>query len=135
MHHRKRKEAFRRENCRIQNISAVSKSLTNVCIAELVTPSPIMRATKYNSFSVFLHFRMVTASVKSFAVEQEDFLDHLFSTVYSAYSLLGIFLNLTLLWLIVTHKHDCIREYRILLGNSTCTLLLLSLLTFFLQLR
>ncbi|RCN51423.1 7TM chemoreceptor [Ancylostoma caninum] len=68
-------------------------------------------------------------------VKQEDFLDHLFSTVSSAYSLFGVVLNVTLLWVITTHKHDCIREYRILLGNSTCTLLLLSLLTFFLQLR
>ncbi|RCN51425.1 hypothetical protein ANCCAN_02376 [Ancylostoma caninum] len=77
----------------------------------------------------------VMANVNPSAVEQEDFLDHLFSTVYSTYSLLGIALNITLLYLIVTHKHDCIREYRILLGNSTCTLLLLSFLTFFLQLR
>ncbi|KAL6726889.1 hypothetical protein Aduo_008817 [Ancylostoma duodenale] len=75
------------------------------------------------------------ASVEWSAVEQEDFLDHLFSTVYSTYSLLGIVLNTTLLYLIATHKHDCIREYRILLGNSTCTLILLSSLTFFLQLR
>ncbi|EYC07761.1 hypothetical protein Y032_0069g380 [Ancylostoma ceylanicum] len=75
------------------------------------------------------------ASVGWSAVEQEDFLDHLFSTVYSIYSLLGIVLNVILLWLIVTHKHDCIREYRILLGNSTCTLIMLSSLTFFLQLR
>ncbi|ETN77454.1 7TM chemoreceptor [Necator americanus] len=69
------------------------------------------------------------------AVEQENFLDHLFSTVYITYSLVGIVLNLILLWLIITQKNDCIREYRILLGNTTCALLLLSALTLFLQLR
>ncbi|KAK6743779.1 hypothetical protein RB195_010835 [Necator americanus] len=69
------------------------------------------------------------------AVEQENFLDHLFSTVYITYSLIGILLNLILLWLIITQKNDCIREYRILLGNTTCALLLLSALTLFLQLR
>ncbi|CAJ0599332.1 unnamed protein product [Cylicocyclus nassatus] len=66
-------------------------------------------------------------------VTQQNLLDYLSSIIYSTYSILGIILNSSLLWLTFTHKHSFIKEYRILLGNTTCTLLLHSLLTFFLQ--
>ncbi|CAJ0599331.1 unnamed protein product [Cylicocyclus nassatus] len=73
----------------------------------------------------------MTASV----VAHERSLDYIFSTIYSTYSILGIILNSYVLLLTVTQKHNSIKEYRILLGNSSCALLLLSLLTFFLQIR
>ncbi|VDL76766.1 unnamed protein product [Nippostrongylus brasiliensis] len=68
-------------------------------------------------------------------VDQEQVLDYIFSSLYSIYSLIGIILNSFLLGLIVFYKQTSLKEYRILLGNTTCSLLLLSLLNFFLQLR
>ncbi|VDK67269.1 unnamed protein product, partial [Cylicostephanus goldi] len=57
------------------------------------------------------------------------------ASVVAHESILGIIFNSYVLTLIITQKHNSIKEYRILLGNSTCALLLLSLLTFFLQIR
>ncbi|WKX93582.1 hypothetical protein Q1695_011110 [Nippostrongylus brasiliensis] len=68
-------------------------------------------------------------------VDQEQVLDYVFSSLYSVYSLIGIILNSFLLGLIVFYKQTSLKEYRILLGNTTCSLLLLSVLNFFLQLR
>ncbi|KAK5984106.1 7TM chemoreceptor [Trichostrongylus colubriformis] len=68
-------------------------------------------------------------------VAQEEKLDHVFSSIYCLYTVLGAILNSFLLFLIVSYKQDALKRYRILLGNTTCTLLLLSILTLFLQLR
>ncbi|XGW09829.1 hypothetical protein V3C99_011805 [Haemonchus contortus] len=68
-------------------------------------------------------------------IAQQEKLDYIFSTIYSVYTLMGALLNGFLLSLIILHKQQDIQRYRILLGNTTCTLLLLSILAFFLQPR
>uniref|UniRef100_A0A7I4Y6I0 G_PROTEIN_RECEP_F1_2 domain-containing protein n=1 Tax=Haemonchus contortus TaxID=6289 RepID=A0A7I4Y6I0_HAECO len=68
-------------------------------------------------------------------IAQQEKLDYIFSTIYSVYTLMGALLNGFLLSLIILHKQQDIQRYRILLGNTTCTLLLLSILVFFLQPR
>ncbi|KAK6018687.1 hypothetical protein OSTOST_15717 [Ostertagia ostertagi] len=69
-------------------------------------------------------------------VAQEEKLDYVFSSIYSLYTVLGTILNSILLFLIIFLKQEAIeRRYRLLLGNTTCTLLSLAVLTFFLQLR
>ncbi|XGW09826.1 hypothetical protein V3C99_011803 [Haemonchus contortus] len=68
-------------------------------------------------------------------IAQQEKLDYVFSTIYSTYTLMGALLNGFLLSLIILHKQQAIQRYRILLGNTTCTLLLLSIMTFFIQPR
>ncbi|WKX93425.1 hypothetical protein Q1695_011024 [Nippostrongylus brasiliensis] len=67
--------------------------------------------------------------------DEQEMLDCVFSTFYTIYSIIAIILNSFLLGLILFVKQTSLKEYRILLANSTCILLLMSVLNLYLQLR